>query len=759
MSALSFLDFSTSCRQSKTRGIFNAQFAGSLCGVALILFFPGLTGCSPPTPEASAAPQASEASAVVNEELAGDFANPPNAYRFVQYQLNENTLEKFPEYGIGGYMGFFYKELYQQGPEERKKIGAWVDEAHAKGSPVWLADDFGYPSGMAGGKVVEKNPDLEVRGLASVSESGRGAEPITLPLPSGAERFVSATLCEVTAEGLRTVEEADLEVGDYEVRATGLEGPWELHAFFTVIRDRDVQAQSTAAQFKHSGRYPDLLNPEAVKGFLEIMHEPILAEIDDPGAKVHGFYANEPNLMQVHWTLEDGPFACVPWNERIPETFEEMHGYELLPHLPSLYAGEELADRRVRVHFQETVGRLLSRSFARQIREWCAERGILSSGHYLLNEYLAMHVANYADLMQVVAEFDVPGVDTGIPNRDRFGSFPYEQIKFFSSIADWKDRDEVIVLLDPIIGGGGLQRLSPEIPLLLNIANWSFFHGANTFTSYLPLDPVASQDAKGRARSAAGYDPADYRWFNEYIGRLSLMLRGARRETDVALYYPISQFQALYQPSNQHWSKMRPDFLPWQKTWDETIKNLLDADLDFNVVHPMAVEEAPIEDGHLRIGRSSYKYLIVPGLEMLPVEVARKLEDFEAAGGTVIWLESIPRAAHHAAHDAEVAEKLASAEAAAPRELSQLITHSYDPGFNLHFEPDPWKLGVARFHRDDKKIYFLMNKTEQELPVNVSAPSAGSVTIMDPSTGEIRSELLPSSIQLGPLRGILLVQE
>jgi hypothetical protein len=128
---------------------------------------------------------------------------------------------------------------------------------------------------------------------------------------------------------------------------------------------------------------------------------------------------------------------------------------------------------------------------------------------------------------------DVPAMDIGIPNRDRFDSFHYEQARFCSSIAEWKDRDEVVVLLDPIISGGGLQRLSPEIPLLLNSANWLFFHGVNSFTSYLPLDPINTPDDKGRGRRAAGYTPEEFRAFNEYIGRLSLVLRGARRERTI----------------------------------------------------------------------------------------------------------------------------------------------------------------------------------------------------------------------------------
>jgi hypothetical protein len=720
-----------------------------------------VSGCSPPPAEFPAASEepvteAAPAPQSAEDSFAKDFADPPNAYRLVQYQLNDQTLKKYPEYGIGGYMGFFYKELYQQGPDARKKIGPLLAQAQEQKAPVWLADDFGYPSGMGGGKVVERNPEYEVRGLATVSETGTGTATVTIDLPPGAERFVSAVLHAVTPGGLQAAQGAAVKVEDAKVTTDGVDGSWELHAFYTVIRDRDVQAQSTSAQFKHSGRYPDLLNPDAVKSFLEIMHTPISVESGGLAGKARGFYANEPHLMQLHWVMDDGPFACVSWNAEIPAKFQTMHGYDLMPQLPRLFAGDDLESRRVRTHFHQTVAELLRTNFAGQIRQWCEARGVSSSGHFLFDEYPSLHVPCYGDLLLFAAEFDVPAMDIGIPNRDRFDSFHYEQARFCSSIAEWKDRDEVVVLLDPIISGGGLQRLSPEIPLLLNSANWLFFHGVNSFTSYLPLDPINTPDDKGRGRRAAGYTPEEFRAFNEYIGRLSLVLRGARRENEVAVYYPISRFQGLYRPSNQHWSKVHKEFVAWEKPWETIDGTLTSADIDFSVVHPQAVAGATIEDGRLRIGRGSYRVLVMPPMDLLPLEVLRKIGGFEAAGGKVVWVDEVPSSALYARDDEAVRQGLASVRPVAAGELPALIGRSYGPAFDLTFTPGTAELGVARFHRDGKKIYFLMNKTEQDLAVHVSG--SGPVTVLDPSTGEIREATAPLPLQIGPLRSMLLKQ-
>ena len=114
---------------------------------------------------------------------AKSFENPPNEFRLVQYQLTRGALNDYPKWGIGGYMGFFYKNLYQQGPKGVKQIGPWVDAAHESGNPVWLADDWGYPSGMAGGRVVAENTEFEVRSLVMLSHKGSCKKPINWTLP------------------------------------------------------------------------------------------------------------------------------------------------------------------------------------------------------------------------------------------------------------------------------------------------------------------------------------------------------------------------------------------------------------------------------------------------------------------------------------------------------------------------------------------------------------------------------------------------
>lgn len=699
------------------------------------------------------------------------FKNPPNEYRITQYQLTRQTLKKYPEYGIGGTMAFFYSILY---PKSGKKnhalgkngpgiIGELVDAAKGIDYNVWLADDWGYPSGMAGGRVVAENPDWEVKGLTMLSLSGKGNTPIEFTLPEDLYDMVYAVRYPEKNGAIDLTAAKRVAVDGKRISTRGLEGDWQLKIFARYVRDKNVQAQSTMKQFGHTGRYPDPMNREAISRFIANMHEPILAQIKDPANSVEGFYTNEPNLMQTHWKRKpDASYACVPWSDGLPAQFRKMHGYELFAVLPFLFDGQSDEARRARIHYRQAVAELFTHSFAKQIREWCNARGIKSSGHFLLNEYLSMHAQGYGDLMKFVSEFDVPALDIPIPNPDEFMKFPYQQTRFFSSVASWKERDKTIMLLDPIIGGYGRSRLSPKLPLLLNAVNMASFHGANLFTSYLPLEAKEARVVNGHRQAAtAGYTKREFRFFNEYTGRLTQVLRGAKREANVGLYYPIAMFQADLLASNKFWPDIRDRHKDRQHKWDLTETALLNGDVEYMIVHPEAVAEAVIENGRMHIGHGAYHTLVMPQLEFIPHKVAVKLQRFEEAGGKVLWVDHVPRAAEHAKYDKKVEKILEGSRPVNIDQVADLINNSYSPSFDLVFSPGTDQLTVGRFHKNKAQVYLIVNRTQKAITIDIKGQrtkgTRDPIKVLDPSTGKIKPHALPAKLRMKANRALLLI--
>ncbi|MBT7068428.1 MAG: hypothetical protein HN919_19180 [Verrucomicrobia bacterium] len=679
---------------------------------------------------------------------AASFQTPPNEYRIVQYQLTRGTLSDYPQWGIGGYMGFFYKNLYKQGPKGVSSIGPLVDAAKKSGRPVWLADDWGYPSGMAGGRVVAENPDFEVRSLVMLSHKGTGAEPVDWVLPKDLHDIIYAALYPVTGSGIDVRAGKRVAAQKRNISAKGISGGWELRVFARYTRSKNTQGQSTMKQFGHTGRYPDLMNRKAMARFIANMHEPILKQISSPAKKVQGFYCNEPNLMQTAWTGKS-PYACAPWNADLPALFSRMHGYDLATILPYIFEGRDDTARRARIHYRQTVAELFTDSFARQIKQWCNKRGVKSSGHYLLNDYLAQHVQGYGDMMKFVSEFDVPALDIPIPNPNQFMNFRYQQSRFFSSVTAWKQRDTTLMLLDPIIGGYGMGRLSPELPLLLNSVNMASFHGVNIFTSYLPRTP---------AKGAKGYTREDYRFLNEYIGRITQVLRGARREAGVGLYYPIAMFQGDLLASSERWTTINAKHKKRQQAWDHTEKALLNGDIEYMIVHPDGVAQARIAQGRMQIGFGVYHTLVVPQLDFIPLAVAKQLARFQKTGGKILWVDVVPRGAEHAKHDAPVKAWLKDAKPTRIATLAQAIPASFSSQFDLSFTPGTDQLVIGRFHQGGKQVYLLVNRLQKAITATVTRKGgAGRVVVLDPSTGKISKVGLPAKLPIQATRALLLI--
>lgn len=664
------------------------------------------------------------------------FADPPNEYRLVNYQLgNTSDLAEGPAHGYGGYMGFWKDTVHGDRPHE---IELLVEAAKDQGRMVWGADDDGYPSGSAGGLVVQNNPEYEVRGVAMLSTSGTGQVPVSITTPGDCEKMVSAVLYPVSS-GVADYSQGQVQsVAETGVTTTSLTGDWKLCAFVLQIRDTNTQAQTTTSNFGTTGHYPDMLNPDAIASWMSLVHEPVLAEMSDPTSQFEGFYANEPNLMQLNWD-STAPYACLSWNDNLFSTFQTMHGYDLEASMGALYDQDDLYSKRVRMHYHQTVAEMLRSSFTGQIAEWCAERGLVASGHPLIEESLHIQVANFGDMLKVFSEWQVPAMDLPMPEPSQVGAHNSHMPKLFSSIGSWKEYDHRVAgLLDPVVGGFNRSGVPTKESLRIT-ANAAFRSGVNLLTSYI--------DA---GHSQYGSLPV-YADYNDYVGRISTMLTGARVDSAVALYYPIDMFQMEYKPvTGTHWSRWDPSR---QVAWDNLQTDMLDQGIDYNIVHSDWLLDATVDGGKLKIGSGAYSYLVMPDVEVIAANVLTKIQAFEAAGGTVLWVTDKPFAGAYASEDAAVVSAVAGYSTVSASQVPGLITAPYDTSRFTMAITSSDSFQVARFNRDGRALYFLENPSASSITVDLS--DSGLAKVYDPETGTITTELLPANVSVGAYGAVL----
>ncbi len=680
------------------------------------------------------------------------FRDPPNTYRIVQYSGHNGALlpiSKMRDYGIGGLMLFMSMQNYLQNEQAWENMKTNIRLAKQAGMQVWVADDNGYPSGQAGGRVVEGDPALELRCLRPLTRSGTGPEVARIELPREAESFVSAAIYPVKDGRPDYGAGKPVTPSAAWVEATGLAGPWELHAFaLQVNNDAGSPARGTMAGFGTTGRYPNLLDPRAAAKFVDLTHAEYARRLATLKGKVDAFYTNEPHLgatWHAGGERPDGvPFA--PWHEGLPARFRRDHGYDLLPLLPALFGGDTDEAKLTRRHFYETVGNAYSDNVSGRIARWAEANGVRSGGHLLLEERMDMHVVEYGNFLRAIGDQQVPGCDVPMPDPGAYWNFWMPRL--ISSAAELRGRTTVSVLIDPIIDRAK-PCLNPTPERTMRVVNMAALAGANLVTSYCLWER---------------YTPDAYRRLNDQVGRLCVMLRGARRAATVALYYPIESFQAWVRPTHKNWGDAifgRPEAMQALfKVQDPLIRGLYSRHIDFGWVDGDAVLAGTVRGGRLIIGRQEYAAVVMPQVELLPLAVLRKLQSFERAGGRVIWAGSVPRLGDAPSEHDAVRRAVASTPVTAPAQVAAALGACTPPGFRLRVEGTGEGLYVGRYVRGAHRLNYIVNNSADRASFRLRLSGAGSavVWIYDPADGSIQRRSAPATLTIGAFAGLFVVQ-
>lgn len=682
------------------------------------------------------------------QQIAAAFASPPAEFRLVQYGTHDGAplpVARMAEAGIGGVMLFMQSHGYLRSDEAWQNLEANVRAARAAGLRVWIADDNGYPSGMAGGLVVEAHPEAESRCLVAVCREGTGPGPVHLDLPSTAERFVHAFIYPLV-DGRPALDRGrPAAVSGQRIEAEGLDGPWRLCGFALHLNREGTQAFTTIGGFSHTGRYPNLLDATGMAAFTRLTHEAYARRLGPLAGTIDVVYTNEPNLM-TSWFLageRPGGVAFVPWHEDLPRRFQADHGYDLLPLLPALYGGDDVASRLPRRHFYETVGTVLAANFPRRITAWGQGQGVRSAGHPLLEEHMLHHVVGYGDFFRFAAELDIPSCDLPMPDRGR--SWNFWMPKFLSSVAQAKGRTTVAALLDPIIDRP-VALLVPPAADVRRFVGMAALGGVNQFTNYFLWHQ---------------YDPAVYRGLNDYIGRLCVVVRGATSAATVAMYYPIETFQAAFLPSaaaleGEGWNRVRAR----SERQDTVARSLMDRGIDFNWLHGDWIRDGRVEDGCLVTAGGRYAMVVMPEVEILPLAVARRLAEFQAGGGRIVWVQCLPELGDAVTEHETVRSMFAGQRIVSPDNVVREIGTVLPPGFAVEVADPPQGVFAARSVRSGRRITLLVNDGLQPAGVGVHTVAGGAFTadVFDPLAGTVKPTQVPGRLGIGPCSSLLIVE-
>ncbi len=492
--------------------------------------------------------------------------------------------------GIGGVVTNVRFENYLRDEKAWQTLQLGVRIAHEEGFRVWIYDEEGYPSGTAGGLVLEQVPNAEAQGLIRVVDGG------------GTVRYEVITLYEAT------------------------------HATENFYKKR---------------HYINILDPQAVAAFLAVTHDRYARILDPIDRYVEAFFTDEPSLISAYIPKDREYPRTLPWHPRLPELFRSRKGYDLLPHRESLFVDTGEIDRKIRCDFYEVIADLCAETYFGGLQKWCQRHKVASSGHLLGEETMVWQTEFDGDPFTCYRKFDIPGIDMITSDPEKIMAKEFFLVpKIAGSAARLQGKRRLMCEISDYFGT--VDKKPATTDQMKCTAGILFSCGVTDLCSYYPLSFAPEQELKQFEIPAT-----EYAKYTNFTARLNSLFTSGTIEARVAVLYPITSLWAHFTPSNRSMYEEHPNpvvqFL--DKSFCDLCRSLLQQQIDYDVVDEKSLVAASINGNRLVVGEREYQALVLPPLDTVRVGTMEIIARFVGGGGAVFAHELLPRYAAEGPQD------------------------------------------------------------------------------------------------------------
>jgi hypothetical protein len=497
-------------------------------------------------------------------------------------RANPEGMKFYRDLGLGGIVSNVNFHDYLVSEKNWQTLIAGVDACAKLGLIVWLYDEKGYPSGSAGGLVLQENRAWEAMELAFDAQR---SDPFLLR-PA------------------------------YE---------------FTHASNNHHEAR----------RYINLIDDRAVGAFLAKTHDAYWRRLQTHfGHTIQATFTDEPSLIAVNLgtipeqirrtvptkdPLDPSVTAlpCVPWAYDLAQQYRQRYGEDLAPQRRSLFGGDTDADRKIRRQYWALIADLVNQRYFGRIHAWCAAHGLASSGHCLSEEQPMLHVPLNGNTLQSLQTMDIPGMDMLSSNPEIVRTSGWLTAALPSSAALLQGRRRVMSEMSDYS-----QRTSSHPAAALAemqaAAAWQAAWGVTDFRLYYRIDDRTADD---------------YRAYCQFVGRLNAVLRPAAFDREVLLYYPIYDLWSEYLPRAERFSlaAQSPRGQRLVNSFQHAGRTLQRSQVPFALIDHDGLADAAVEaDGVLKIHSQRFRAIVLPADVELPPRAAAVVKEFQRRGGRVV---------------------------------------------------------------------------------------------------------------------------
>lgn len=556
-----------------------------------------------------------------------------------------------------------------------------LKEGKRLGIKFWLYDENNWPSGYAGGRVIEENPDYCGKHLA---------------------------MREYSADEIADLSDSiDVVAVFYEKENQWVKGD-EPHA---AVKRRIFTERYTHWKVAYGKEdYIDLLNFKATQAFMKYTHREYEKRFKNEfGNQILGFFSDEAgfyNNLKLPWSdrFDDGTLV---WNENLPQYFISKNGYDICEKLVYLFDYNEEISPELRHDFFQTVSEMYREYFLRPQREFCEKYNMKFIGHLHYEDYLHLQIATQGNFFGALSEFSYAGCDRIEYNCGAFTE------KLTSSVSHQYKKPRT---LSETYAQGGWDFSMQDMRFW---ADYQLVRGIDLFVVHAFFYSIEDFRYKDAPPSYFFQSPVYYQYgyFSDYMMRMCQLMAQGKKETKLAVYYPTVAAQALFDVEEQE--RVRS----LDRDVQSVVSGLEKAHYEFDLVDDEFLE---------RFESEGYEALIVLA-HWLPINSFRYICEIAKKGKPVLFLRHLPKCLEKA-HRKDYSRTL--------QEIIKLNNVEYIDEFhfycNYNYEFDaPYLESFSSFsqavkpliefdckksdvkcavrHFDDVSVYFVVNEGDSAL--------------------------------------------
>ncbi|MEO5909773.1 MAG: glycosyl hydrolase [Pelobium sp.] len=425
------------------------------------------------------------------------------------------------------------------------------------------------------------------------------------------------------------------------------------------------------------------------------------------------------------------------WTPGFFEEFKKRKGYDLQNELPALLGNSPDAAHNARVltDYRETISDLLLENYTKEWHKWAKGKGkiIRNQAH-----------GSPANILDLYAATDIPEAEGDNVLRIKFASSAahvtgkplassesatWENDHFLSKLGDVKKKMDLFLL-------GGI--------------NHTFYHGSNYTPKDAPWPGWLFYAAVHFTPNNSFYN--DFPTLNKYVAHAQSFLQDGKPNNDFLMYLPISDAYAKRGNSMLiHFDGMEKGFKG--TNLEAAAHQLYDKGYDFDFISDQQILQTTALNNQIKTADVSYKTLLVPGADLIPLETMKHLFDLASSGVNIIFYKSLPTdvpgfadlATRQTALKAMMAklifQKVGDVQTAKLGKGSISLSNDLDALMKAaNIAPESMKtkgLNFIRRANEKGKYYFIVN--ENDAPIDgwfTINTKAQSVSLFNPMTEE-----------------------